>query len=289
MLSRVHLIAVLVALIALSALIPLVFPKESSARAPQIGLGYAGEVQNVQKGTSYFSLDYYRRFLEELRKPRYLVLNVKQFVLLSKSGWRAPSDRVTVVLRHDCDNDIEIAFKMAEMEHELGINASYYVRIRDERYNVLSESVSKKIKQIYDWGFDVGLHYEDLYASEYSTSRYNLSKALSLFELDLQILRSIVPVDTACAHGNRANMTYRNFDMFFMANKSIEDFGLVSECYLSVLLYLRTYQHYWRTDNMGRPSDWISIVQNAKPGQVVYLLIHPCYYGAGGESYDYQP
>ncbi|MGB9631616.1 MAG: hypothetical protein ACP5JF_05090 [Candidatus Methanodesulfokora sp.] len=274
------------ALVALSILIVLAFPKERNAKAPQITLGYAGE---VQKSTPIFSLDYYRKFLEELKKPRYLVLNVKQFVLLSKSGWRAPSDRVTVILRHDCDNDIDIAFKMAEMEHEMGINASYYVRVRDEKYNVLSESVTRKIRQMYEWGFDVGLHYEDLYASEYSTSRYNISRALSLFELDLQVLRSIIPVDTACAHGNKANMTYRNFDMFSMANKSIEDFGLVSECYLSVLPYLRTYQHYWRTDNMGRPNDWIKIVENAKPGQVVYLLIHPCYYGAGGESYDYQP
>ncbi len=218
------------------------------------------------------TLKYYKEFLLELKKPRYLVLNVRQFVWLVRKGWRPPKDRVTVILRHDVDHDPETAFKMARMEHELGINASYYFRVR-AKYNVLSSDVSNEIKQIADWGFDVGLHYEDLYVAN-----YNATRAIQLFKLDLEIMRSLVPIKTVCAHCNKADMPIPNFEMFKMANKTIQDFGLEAECYLTVLPVIRKYQHRALADNMGHLVDWIAEVRHDKLGWVVYLLIHPCYY-----------
>ncbi len=264
------LIAFLIALVVVVA--PMLLKEEKNSEVSELPGSAQEGPQVLSSERKIGTLEYYKEFLLELKKPRYLVLNVRQFVELIREGWHPPKDRVTVILRHDVDHDPETAFKMAEMEHELGINASYYFRVR-AKYNVLSPNVSSEIKQIAAWGFDVGLHYEDLYVAN-----YNATKAIQLFKLDLEIMRSLVPVKTVCAHCNRADMPIPNFEMFKMANKTLKDFGLEAECYLTVLPIIRKYQHRALADNMGHLVDWIAEVRHDKPGWVVYLLIHPCYY-----------
>lgn len=61
-----------------------------------------------------------------------------------------------VVLRHDVDKLPENSLKTARIEHELGIEGTYYFRIVPESYD---EDI---VKQIADLGHEIGYHYENL-------------------------------------------------------------------------------------------------------------------------------
>ncbi len=218
-----------------------------------------------------FSLEYLDRFFEELSGDRYLVVNVRQFVE-TFSDRPIPSDRVVVILRHDVDHDPWTMLRIAELERRHNLTSSIYFRTR-ANYNVLSENVSAIVRLLSSWGFDVGLHYEDLYAAG-----YNATLAAEYFRLDLEIMRSLAPVRTVCAHGNRADMPVGNHEMWELANLTLDQFDLEAECYLTALPIVRSYEHYYFADNMGKPQRWIEQVRKAEPGMVVYVLIHPCYY-----------
>ena len=61
-----------------------------------------------------------------------------------------------VVMRHDVDRSVNGAIRMAEMEKEMGVNASYYFR---EKFIIEN---SDDIRYIEEVGHEVGYHYEDL-------------------------------------------------------------------------------------------------------------------------------
>jgi hypothetical protein len=60
-----------------------------------------------------------------------------------------------VVLRHDIDRKQKNALRMAKLEHELGIQSTYYFRFP---YTFKPELIGK----IHDLGHEVGYHYEVL-------------------------------------------------------------------------------------------------------------------------------
>ena len=64
--------------------------------------------------------------------------------------------RDLIILRHDVDRLPENSLETAKIEHDLGINGTYYFRIGPESYD---ENI---IKQIAGLGHEVGYHYEKL-------------------------------------------------------------------------------------------------------------------------------
>lgn len=98
---------------------------------------------------------------------------------------------VAYQLRHDVDLWPERALRMAEVEKESGATATYYFREGD------FDSEAETIRRIAAMGHSIGYHYESL-----TTCRGNMSAAYNDFCRNLDRLRSIVPVETACAHGS---------------------------------------------------------------------------------------
>ena len=64
----------------------------------------------------------------------------------------------SVIFRHDVDRLPVNALRMAEIEAEMGVKASYYFRIVKESFN---ENIMKKIAGM---GHEIGYHYENLSA-----------------------------------------------------------------------------------------------------------------------------
>ena len=90
-------------------------------------------------------------------------------------------------LRHDVDYSLRIAQEEAKM----GITATYYFRTVPESYD---EAI---IKQIVSLGHRAGYHYESL-----TTCNGDIGAAYEDFCKNLERLRSLVPINTACAHGS---------------------------------------------------------------------------------------
>ncbi|MHA1753380.1 MAG: hypothetical protein ACTSYZ_13535 [Candidatus Helarchaeota archaeon] len=96
-----------------------------------------------------------------------------------------------IILRHDIDRKPKNALKMAQIEHELGIKASYYFRI------VKESNQPDIIKEIVNLGHEIGYHYEDL-----ALANGNYEKAIQSFEKNLEYFRQFYPVNSICMHGS---------------------------------------------------------------------------------------
>lgn len=94
-------------------------------------------------------------------------------------------------LRHDVDLYPERSLRTAVIEAEEGLTATYYFRTVAESYD---ESI---IKQIVALGHRAGYHYECL-----TTCNGDMEAAYEDFCRNLEKLRKVVPVTTACAHGS---------------------------------------------------------------------------------------
>ena len=94
-------------------------------------------------------------------------------------------------IRHDVDLRPEYSLRVAQVEAEMGIKATYYFR------SMHFTSHADTIKEIVALGHEAGYHYECL-----TTTKGDREAAYRLFVSELESLRRIVPVKTACAHGS---------------------------------------------------------------------------------------
>lgn len=94
-------------------------------------------------------------------------------------------------LRHDVDLRPDFSLRIAQVEAASGLSATYYFRTVPESYD---EAI---IQQIVSLGHRAGYHYECL-----TTCNGDMKAAYDDFCLNLERLRKIVPITTACAHGS---------------------------------------------------------------------------------------
>ena len=94
-------------------------------------------------------------------------------------------------LRHDVDLRPEYSLRIAKIEAAAGMQATYYFRAMH------FDSHAETIKAIVALGHRAGYHYECL-----TTCNGDMEAAYEDFCKNLERLRRIVPVSTACAHGS---------------------------------------------------------------------------------------
>ncbi len=213
-------------------------------------------IVRLQKWIDSYKLKRYRIFLESLKHEKY---SVRLFDELIED---APfSDRINVFIRHDVDISLPRAVKMAKIEKEIGIHATYFFRMHAEKYTF--EQAIPIIKQLHSDGYGIGLHYEVL-----SHTLGHREKAITLFEEDIKRLRDVVPTHTVCAHGARG---YSNRDIWSEINHDILE---VQSAYdLKNDKYLTDAGGKNLIDSEG--NHLIEEIYSAKAGQVVQVLIHP--------------
>lgn len=160
-----------------------------------------------------FTLKSYRTLVVALQEAGFAFQTFEEFVT-------SPAQGKAVVLRHDVDELAGNALKMAQLEHELGIRATYFFRI------VKQSNVPEVIKKIVDLGHEIGYHYEDL-----ALSQGDEEKAMQTFQQSLEYFRAFYPVRSVCMHGSSSS----KYDNRLLWQKhTLSDFGLVGEPYLSV-------------------------------------------------------
>lgn len=94
-------------------------------------------------------------------------------------------------IRHDVDLRPEFSLRVAQEEARRGVRATYYFR------SMHFTSHAETIKAIVALGHEAGYHYESL-----TTTRGDVAAAYEDFCQNLERLRRVVPVRTACAHGS---------------------------------------------------------------------------------------
>jgi|TARA_Y100000310_G_scaffold344973_1_gene460883 hypothetical protein len=225
-----------------------------------------------------FTTKKYKYFCESIVKAGYTAITVEE--LIQRSGSISLNEKL-VILRHDVDRKIKNALKLAKIENNFGLRASYYFRI-PYSYDV------QLISNIFSLNHEIGLHYETL-----DKAKGDLNTAKNIMTKELDLLRQISPVNTVSMHGNPLTK-FDNRD--FWKNFKFSEFKLVGEVYLSInfekVLYYSDTGRTWE-DGKYNLKDFIPKNQKRvkdKPvlktttdvinfinteNKNLYLLIHP--------------
>lgn len=140
----------------------------------------------TQRKKMDFTLRTYRKLLVALLHKGYRFITFEQYCMLLPSQRR---ERF-VILRHDVDLKAENSLRIAQIENELGISASYYFRI------VPDSNKPEVIRAIAKLGHEIGYHYEDM-----AIANGDVEKAYEHFTQQLAYFRQFYPVRTICMHG----------------------------------------------------------------------------------------
>ncbi len=159
-----------------------------------------------------FTLKTYYQLLQTLQFQGFSFQTFESFI-------ESPKPK-TVVMRHDVDRIPLNALKMAKIEAELGIRASYYFRVIPA---VWDEDI---ISHIANLGHEIAYHYEDL-----SLMKGDYKKAISHFEENLNKLRIFYPTKTICMHGSPMSK-WDNREIWEKYN--YKEFGIIAEPYFDV-------------------------------------------------------
>ena len=128
-----------------------------------------------------FTIDKYRELVLALKGAGYEFVRYDEYC----EGQRA--ERM-VVMRHDVDRSVERAKRLAEIEKEMDVKASYYFR---ERF------IGDDVVCIASLGHEVGYHYEDLVEE-----KGDVDRAYARCMRNIEILRQLVDVRTITMHGS---------------------------------------------------------------------------------------
>ena len=199
-----------------------------------------------------FTLHRYRSLLESLLQQGYQFLTFEQY-LQAKNDLPAEGDLQAkrssnevifkqsdlpskyILLRHDVDLKAANSLATAQIEHELGIRASYYFRV------VPQSNQPEIIRAIAELGHEIGYHYEDM-----SIMQGDVHKAHAHFVEQLTYFRQFYPVRTICMHGAPTSQ-WDGKDLWKHYN--YRDLGIIGEPYFDIdfsqLFYLTDTGRCW--------------------------------------------
>jgi hypothetical protein len=152
------------------ALRPRERPEPTSSTRGRAGRGLA----LVSETLPDFSLDGYAKLLQSLRSAGYR--------LAPAGAMRAAEPSPTVYLRHDVDLHILHIDRIARIEAELGVGATYYVALT-QPYNALSPDNVMILRELICLGHELGLHYDlTCYPVDFEAALERLESEISVLE-----------------------------------------------------------------------------------------------------------
>ncbi len=107
-------------------------------------------------GAQRFSIGDYAWLVGEFLQRRYQVVDFSH---------ATPESR-HLLLRHDVDMCLRRAVRLAEVEAELGVSASYFILVNTEMYNIGSNAGRQSLRRLLDLGHEVGLHFDAAHVRE---------------------------------------------------------------------------------------------------------------------------
>ncbi|MBO5816438.1 MAG: hypothetical protein J6R26_00615 [Paludibacteraceae bacterium] len=234
-----------------------------------------------------FTLHIYRSLLESLLQQGYQFLTFEQYCLLTSSS---PDHLITsspkyILLRHDVDLKAANSLATAQIEHELGICATYYFRV------VPQSNQPDIIRSIAALNHEIGYHYEDM-----AICQGDHQRAYAHFQEQLVYFRQFYPVRTICMHGAPTSQWdgkelwkhyyYRDlgiigepyFDIDFSQMFYLTDTGRCWDGYkVSVRDKIPVYQDQWNAQGLvyHTTSDVIRAAEQGSLPSRIMITTHP--------------
>ena len=118
-----------------------------------------------------------------------------------------------IVLKHDVETNVPRALKLAEIEHQYGINSTYYV----QAYLLKDKNNITILKKMQDMGHEISYHYDvlDANSGDYVKAEKDFAYWIDRFE------KEGFHISTICQHGNpiKKRIGYNSNRDFFRNSK----------------------------------------------------------------------
>ncbi len=142
-----------------------------------------------------FTFNSYRKLLETILERGYSIYGIE--TILEKKADGKATEGQYVAIRHDVDYFPARAVRMAEIENQLDLKVTYYIRRRFFDDNI---ELIQKIKSL---GHQIGYHYEEIDTHQKAPNMQISRDAAGFFIGSLLDLDKLgFPIRTVCAHGN---------------------------------------------------------------------------------------
>jgi hypothetical protein len=105
--------------------------------------------------TAPFTYAHFRRLIAAVRTAGYA------FEPLNAVAAARRGAMPVCFLRHDCDNDLVAAVRLARIEGEVGVSSTYFVMLRSAMYNLLASTNAALVREIVALGHRLGLHFDE--------------------------------------------------------------------------------------------------------------------------------
>ena len=194
-----------------------------------------------------FSYDYFTLLLKTAQNNfEFFILSEAKHVLESRYK------KYALFLRHDIDVSIESALKMAEIEYDLGIKATYCIRINTDFYSLNDPQTKQNLKKIQELNHEIGLHYDHTKDGDISSSCLKLEDILKKPILSISFH---IPKPDQVERGN-----------LLISGK--------------INAYAPELRSWYMSDSSGRWWDGEPLPRLRNPkGQILQILIHPIWWG----------
>lgn len=140
-----------------------------------------------------FTYTAYRELLDFLRQGGYAFTDYHDYQSYPRC----------VILRHDIDNSLPQALRLAEIKAEEGVKSTWFVLLRTDFYNPASAASQRILRRLGELGHEIGLHFDEMaYASESGIGSYASSSTEELIVREAGILADICgcPITTVSMH-----------------------------------------------------------------------------------------
>jgi len=182
-----------------------------------------------------FTLKKYSHFCKILKSLSCPVLAVEDFVAGNHP------DGFSIILRHDVDRFLPAAIRMAALEAEHDIRASYYVRMTPTVFK------PDALRHLSSLGHEIGYHYEVL-----TKAKGDSNRAIAIFEAELRKFREVVSISTISMHGSPLSR-WNNLDLW--DTYDFRDYNLKAEISLSIdyanIYYFTDTGRSWDADRFN--------------------------------------
>lgn len=210
--------------------------------------------------TSEFSYSQYRDMLQHALD--------RGFTFLFFTEFEPEQNNRTVLLRHDIDVSLEAASVMARIEKEMGIKATYFIRLNSTFYNPFGQRDYPLLREIRDLGHDIGLHFDP---------KFYVDNGLELIEgirREREILSTALNMPIMALSQHRPfSLGMSNFD----DERGVFDYYAYAPRFTEGCKYISESCQRWREGDLSENIDQYSRLQ---------VLIHPAWWGEDHKNWE---
>jgi hypothetical protein len=207
--------------------------------------------------SSDFGYEYFRRILQTIKSNFELHLVSETPQILNKIG------QPKLILRHDVDVSLKRAIRMAEIEYDFGIRATYMVMTTSPLYRVEDVTSRNTLLKLIDRGHEVGLHFD--FENEAHVNNPQISSVEAMIYADSVRLENIVGLPIR-------SISFHRPQKLFVRGPSMLSGRVNASSKELMEWYLSDSKGCWRE---GEPLP--KLLGPDKP--LLQLLIHPIWWG----------